>query len=177
MTLTMPETTDSFGNISLVVLTTKPTNLASIPLASITAGKNVSCHVYGDWLPTASTEKATRQRKMCQTKQTQSLGSSTWETPALQYSYIPQSVGTAGASGNEAYEALPEGATRYGVQRLGKASGSAFVAGDKIRLWPLELGPQVPGVSSEDAGGEFVINQETAFASGYDGPVDGVVAP
>lgn len=176
MTLTLPETTDSYGKISVVVLTTKPTNLASIPVASIAAGENISCHLYGDWMPTASTEKVSRQRKMCQTKITQSLGTTTWETPALQYSYVPQSVGTPGASGNEAYEALPEGAVVYAVQRLGLDSDAAYTAGEKVRVWPLELGPQVPGTSSEDAGGEFVINQETAFASGYDGPVDGILA-
>lgn len=177
MTLTMPETTDSYGQISVVVLTNKPASLASIPVASITAGENVSCHLYGDWMPTASTDKVSRQRKMCQTKIARSLGTTTWETPAFQYSYRPQSVGTAGAPGNEAYEAMPEGAVVYAVQRLGKDSRSALAAGDKIRVWPLELGPQVPGVSADDAGGEFVINQEASFASGYDSPVDGVVAP
>lgn len=174
--INLPPTTNSFGNISLVVLATKPATLASIPLSAITAGKNITCHAVGDWLPTASTEKTARSRKMCQKKTTQALGVTTHETPALVYTYNPQAIGTPGAPGNEAYEALAPGAVVYGVQRLGKAGDSAYAAGDKIRVFPLDLGPQTPGVSSEDAGGEFVINQETAFAPGFDEPVDGVIA-
>ena len=62
------------------------------------------------------------------------------------------------------------------VQRLGKSGTSDFAASDKYRLFPVELGPQIPGASAEDAGGEFVINQEISFADGYDEPVMGTVA-
>lgn len=176
MPVSSPPATGSFGNISLVVLSALPADLAAIPLSAITAGKNISCHHFGDWLPTATTEKVTAKRKMCQTKAAQRLGTTTHETPALQYSYMPQLVGTAGAPGNEAYEALPEGAVVVALQRLGKGGTTDLVATDKYRAFVLKTGPQVPGVSQEDAGGDFVINQDTAFASGYDGPVDGVVA-
>lgn len=178
MTITMPETVDSYGQLSLVVLTAKPANLASVSLATDLAAanaKNVTCHLVGDWWPTASTNKVARQRKMCQTKVTQALGTTTHETPALQYTYLPQQVGTAGAAGNEALEALPEGAQRYLLQRLGKDGKSTIAAGDKYRLFPVELGPQVPGTSAEDEGGEFVMNQELSFLPGYDSPVTGTV--
>lgn len=177
MTITMPETTDSFGNLSLVVLTSAPASLDAASLvADLASSENISCHMIGDWWPSATTNKVSRQRKMCQTQITQALGQTTHETPALVYTYNPQTVGTPGGAGNEAYEALPEGATVYLLQRLGKPGTSALAAGDAYRLFPVELGPQVPGASAEDEGGEFVINQEVSFASGYDGPVDGVVA-
>lgn len=178
MTITMPETVDSYGALSLVVLTAKPADLTAASLATdlgAANAENITCHVVGDWWPSATTNKVDRARKMCQTKVTQALGTTTHETPTLQYTYKPQSVGTAGAAGNEAYEALPEGATRYLLQRLGKDGTSAIATGDKYRLFPVELGPQIPGTSSEDEGGEFVINQEVSFASGYDGPVNGTV--
>lgn len=175
MPVSLPETFDSYGKISLVALSVKPANLAAVPLAAITAGKNISCHQYGDWLPTATTEKVSRRRKGCQRKTTQALGTTTHEVPALQYSYNPQGVGTAGAAGNEAYDALPEGATVYLVQRLGKDGDAELVATDKYRLFPVVLGPQIPGASAEDAGGEWVINQEVAFAPGYDGPIPGAI--
>ena len=176
MPVSSPPTTGSFGNISLVVLSALPANLAAIPLSAITAGKNISCHHFGDWLPTATTEKVTAKRKMCQTKAAQRMGITTHETPAFQYGYMPQSVGTAGAPGNEAYEAMPEGAVVVAIQRLGKKGTTDLVATDKYRAFVLQLGPQVPGVSQEDAAGDFVINQDSAFASGYDGPIEGVVA-
>lgn len=175
MPVLMPDTTGSYGNQSLVVLSAAPADLEAAAVAALTAGENITCHVYGDWFPSATTNKVSRQRKMCQTKVTQALGTTTHETPALQYSYMPQSVGTPGADGNEAYEALPEGATVYLVQRLGKEGKSDFVAGDKYRLFPVELGPQIPGTSADDEGGEFVINQEISFADGFDGPIDGTV--
>lgn len=176
MPVDSPPTTGSFGNISLVVLPSVPADLSSIALSAIAAGENISCHHFGDWLPTATIEKVTAKRKMCETKAGQRLGVTTHETPAFQYSYLPQAVGTAGAPGNEAYEAMPEGAVVVALQRLGKGGKTDLTAGDKYRAFVLQLGPQVPGVSQEDAAGDFVINQETAFASGYDGPIDGVVA-
>lgn len=178
MSITMPETTDSYGNLSLTVITAKPTDLAAITkttdLATANA-ENVTCHAVGDWLPTASTDKVARQRKMCQTKTTNALGTSTWDTPTLMYTYNPQAVGTVGADGNEAYEALPEGAERYLVLRLGGTGTDPLDTGDEYYIYPVKLGPQVPATSSEDAGGEFVINQDMAFISGYDGPVQGAV--
>lgn len=176
MTIVMPETTDTFGNLSLVVLSSAPADLEAATVANLTAGENITCHAVGDWWPTATTNKVSRQRKMCQTSVTQALGTTTHDTPALQYTYMPQEVGTPGASGNEAYEALPAGATVYLVQRIGKDGKSAFVAGDNYRLFPVELGPQIPGTSSEDEGGEAVINQEIAFAPGYEEPIEGIVA-
>ena len=41
-------------------------------------------------------------------------------------------------------------------------------------MYPLDLGPQIWGASADDAGGEAVVNQDVAFAPGYDGPIDGV---
>lgn len=176
MTLMMPETTGSFGSLSLVVLSTAPADAEAITSTEIAAGENISCHMVGDWFPTATTTKVARQRKMCQTNVTQALGTTTHETPALQYTYNPQTVQTPGSDGNEAYEALPEGGTVYLVQRLGKSGKSDLASGDAYRLFPVDLGPQIPGTSSEDEGGEFVINQEVSFADGFEAPVDGVIA-
>lgn len=176
MTISMPPTVKSFGNESLLVLTSLPAAPAAITSANVTAGKNITCHVVGDWYATAETNKVARQRKMCQTKVTEALGVSTWQTPDLIYTGMPQLVGTPSSPGNEAYEALPEGAIVYAVQRLGKGGKTAFVSGDKYLLWPLELGPQVWGPSADDEGGEFVLTQATAFAPGYDAPIAGTVA-
>lgn len=176
MPVILPDTTKSYGAQSLVVLTTKPTNLEAATAAEITAGENITCHMVGDWWPTAATSKVARQRKMCQTKTSTTIGETTWDTPRLMYTYNPQTIDTPGSAGNEAYEALPEGATVYLVQRLGKSGTSDVVATDNYRLIPVDLGPQVPATSADDAGGEFVIVQEVSFAEGYDAPVDGVVA-
>lgn len=173
--LQMPSTTKMFGNQSLVVLATEPTAPEAATTTEVDAGENISCHMVGDWWPTATTEKVSKQRKMCQTTTAQSLGTTTYETPALQYTYNPQTVGTPGSGGNEAYEALEPGTTVFLVQRLGKAGNTPVASGDAYRLIAVELGPRVPGTSADDAGGEAVINQEVSFAPGYDEPIDGVV--
>lgn len=177
MPVTEPPVTASLGNLSLVVLSTVPANLAAIPVSAITAGKNITCHEYGDWLPGASINKVNTKRKMCKKTTPQRLGTTTHDIPALQYSYMPQAVGTAAAPGNEAYEALPEDAIRVLVQRLGKDGETDLIATDKYRAWVVQAGPQVPGVSQEDEGGDFVINQEFGWAPGYSEPILGVVAP
>lgn len=175
MTILMPETTKSFGAQSLVVLTSEPADLAEVTPTEANAGVNISCHMIGDWWPSATTEKVARSRKMCQVKTTTSLGTTTWETPALQYTYNPQTISTPGSDGNEAYEALPQGGEVFLLQRIGVSGSTTLAADDAYRLIPVELGPQVPGVSSDDAGGEVTITQEIAFLGGYDGPIDGVI--
>lgn len=175
MTISMPATTSSFGNESLVILSALPADPAAATLIELTAGENITCHMVGDWYVPAETNKVARQRKMCQRKTTEALGVSTWQPGDLTYTYQPQEVSTPGASGNEAYEALPEGSTVYVVQRLGKSGTTLMASGDDYILWPLELGPQVPGPSADDEGGEFVMTQACAFAPGYSEGIAGTV--
>lgn len=175
MTISMPATVKSFGNETLHVLTTLPGAPAAITAAQVTAGKNITCHMVGDWYVPAETNKVARQRKMCETQTTESLGITTWQPGDLTYTYLPQLAGTPSSPGNEAYEAMPQGATVYVIQRLGKSGKTTLTTGDRYLLWPLELGPQVPGPSSDDEGGEFVITQACAFAAGYSGPIAGTL--
>lgn len=177
MTISLPETTKTFGQQSAVVLSTAPASPAAVTTAELTAGKNITMHLLGQWFPTAATDKVTRQRKMGQTKTTPSLGTTTWDAPALQYTMNPQTVGTPGSAGNEAYEALPEDAVRYLVLFTGVPGDTAPAATDAYQIIGFETGPQVRGQSADDAGAEAIVTQEIAFLEEYsDGPVDGVVA-
>lgn len=176
MTIQMPETTKTFGQQSLIVLTAAPADLDAMTPTEANAGENITCHLYGSWFPTATTEKTSTQRKMCQTKVRSQLGSTTWDAPAIQYSYNPQTIGTPGSAGNEAYEALPEGAVRYLALFTGVPGQTAPGDGDAYQLIGVRLGPQVRGASSDDAGGEAAVTQEVEFLEEYtDGPLDGVV--
>ena len=176
MSLTLPETTKSYGNQRLVVLSSVPSDIDGATITEILAGDNITCHMVGDWWPTASTEKVTRQRKMCQTRTTTTLGTTTHEVPALRYTANPQTANAPGGDGNEAFDALAEGASVFLVQILGLPGNTLPVATNKYRLFPVDLGPQVWAASADDAGGEFVITQEVSISEGYDEPVDGVVA-
>lgn len=174
--LPMPSTTSVFGKQSIVALATAPANPAAITTAELTAGENISCHIFGDWYATAETEGTSRSRKGCETQVTQAKGTTTWSTPALSYSANPQTVGTPGGDGNEAYEALEPDSVVYLVKFLGIDGKEAPGSGDAYQLFPLDLGPRVWAASTDDAGGEASINQAAFFAPGYSEPVDGVVA-
>lgn len=176
MTLQLPETTKSYGNQRLIILSAAPVSLTAVTAAEATAGDNITCHMIGDWWPTASQEKVTRQRKMCQKKTTTTLGTVTHEVPALRYTANPQTVGTPGGDGNEAYDACTPETTVYAMQILGLPGDTAAAATNAYRLFPIDLGVQVWGTSADDAGGEFIVTQEVSLAEGYDEPIEGVIA-
>ena len=177
MTLMEPETTDVFARQRYVVLSAMPADLAAITVAEINAGENISCHLYGDWWPTAETEGVTRQRKACSPQAAQGKGTTTWSLPGLSYSYNPQTVSTPGSDGNEAYEALEDDDQVVVVKLIGvdpKATVSA--AAEDYIAYPVDLGPRVEAASADDAGGEASINQAAFLQAGYSSPVRGVIA-
>jgi hypothetical protein len=177
MTLMEPETTDVFARQRYVVLASMPADLEAITVAEMAAGENISCHLFGDWWATAETEGVTRVRKACSTQAPQGKGTTTWSTPALNYSYNPQTIDTPSSAGNEAYEALPSDDQVVLVKMIGVDSkASASTAGEGYIAYPLDLGPQVESPSSDDAGAEAQITQAAFLQAGYSSPVRGVVA-
>jgi hypothetical protein len=173
--LSTPETENVFGFQSMLVLETEPDDPTETTDSEAAAGTNITCHLIGSWFPAATTEKVAAQRKMCQTKTRQKLGATTWDPPALQYTMVNQSVGTPGAPGNEAFEALPEGAVRYLELFTGIPGNAEPDDGDAYQLLGVRLGPQVRGASADDAGGESTVTQELEILAEYtDGPIDGV---
>lgn len=176
MTITMPETTKTYGAQSLLVTTAEPADHEAMTTTEAGLGKNITCHLIGSWFPTAATEKVSKQRKMCQTKVVQSLGSTTWDLTALQYTYMPQLILTPSSAGNEAYEALPEGAIRYLALFTGLPGNEARGEDDVYGLLGVRLGPQIQTQSADDAGGEATITQELEILAEFtDGPVAGVI--
>lgn len=176
MTVLPPETTKTYGQQSLVVLDTEPAETDGLTEAELAAGTNITLHVIGQWFLGATTEKVSRERKMGQTKTTQSIGQVTWEAPPLQYTFNNQTVNTPSSDGNEAFEALPEGAVRYLALFTGVPGDEEPEDGDAYELIGVRLGPQVRGQSADGAGAESTVTQELEVLPEYsDGPVDGVV--
>lgn len=176
MTISLPETTKTFGKESLVVLSAAPAVKTAVTTTEATAGENISLHIIGSLFPTATTEKVAAQRKMGQSKVRQTLGTTTWDVPALQYTVNPQTLQTSGSNGNEAYEALPEGATRYALLRIGVDGNTNLAEDDGYLIVGFKCGPQVFGESAQDAGAEATVTQEVEILAEYsDGPVLGVI--
>lgn len=176
MTLIAPETEGTFGNLRYVVLSTKPANLAAVTVAEIAAGKNITCHMSEEWWPTSDTASVTRKRKVCQTSTTDAKAETKHSLPPIQYTCVEQSIGTPGAPGNEALEAMPEDADRYILMSVGVGSLDPFAAGDTYRLFPATCGYPDTAASQDDAGGETVVNQALFYMEGYKSPIRGKVA-
>lgn len=106
MAVTLPPTTTALGNQTIIVLDTPPTNPAAPTKAQLNAGLFAQCLIYGrlNAQPTQNTGEA--PRKGCSKVSDQRLGLVTYPSFDVQYSYMPQDLGTPGADGNELYELL-----------------------------------------------------------------------
>lgn len=110
MPLIPPPTVKSLGQKSVVILTTPPAAPTGIPTAAeVNAGLFASLHIYGDFNVTPNQNTGEAPRKLGSVVQPQQFGLVTYPAVDAQYSYVPQALATAGAEGNEVYEALVPG--------------------------------------------------------------------
>ena len=159
MPVNMPPTTSSYGKQVIVVLSTPPVNPKQPTLAEINAGLFLACHIYGQMavMPEQSTGQG--PRKGCTIVVPTELGSVTYPSMVVQYSYIPQKMGTAASLGNEAVEALTQGSNKHIYIADGiDGKTSALVANDVVTHIYVELGVQRRGYTGD---GEFDKNAVT----------------
>ena len=173
MTVTMPETQKSQGYSRLVVLDTA-TNLAAIPLTTVTAGEILTCHLYGDFVSEGGENVGEGPRKMCSRKVPQEFGNTTDTITDLQYSHLPQEDDAA--PGNEARTLMTPGTTKILLEFQGMdGKGSTFVAGDSYIAHKVKLGRQRRGRTGDGEFDQFSITQSVIYADGGE-PINGVVA-
>lgn len=176
MTVLMPETTKSQGNKVVIVLTTPPANPSAPTLAELNAGLFVQCHIYGDFSGTPSQNVGEGPRKMCTRVVPQQLGNVTYQIADWQYSYVPQQMGTPGAAGNEAIEALAPGTDVYVYEGPGIDGGSGAVAsGDVVNQYHLDCGVQRRGQTGDGEFDEFSVTQSFVMSNGEEPIFDYVV--
>lgn len=115
--LPMPPTVKSQGNTLYVIHTTPPAAGTGIPTTvEVNAALNAGCYIYGD-LDLAVTENTGEgPRKACARVVQTEAGNTNFPPIEVQYSYVPQELGTPGSDGNELYEALePESTVTLSV--------------------------------------------------------------
>lgn len=172
----MPETVKSQGNKILIVLTTPPAAPAAPTLAELNAGLFVQCHLYGDFSGTPNQNVGEGPRKMCSRVQPQQLGNVTYQIADIQYSYVPQELGTPGADGNEAIEALTPGTDVYVYEGAGiDGKTGAVVAGDVLNAYHLDCGEQRRGQTGDGEYDEFSVTQSFVMSNGESPDFDYVV--
>lgn len=152
----LPATETSLGKRVVCVLTTPPASPSEPTLAELNAGLFGQCHIYGNLAVQPTQNTGEGPTKLCSKDAETRLGRVTWPPLEVQYSYIPQDLGTPGADGNELYEALAPDSEVYvyiadGLD--GEATGQ-FASGDVVNFGFLcDVGEYGDGGSTGD--GEF----------------------
>lgn len=105
MPISMPPTEKSLGRKVVVFLDTPPAAGSGIPtLVEVNAGLQASLHLYTPFNVQPNQNTGSGPRKLGAKTVPQENGTVTYPAVDVQGSYLPQSLGTPGAVGNEVYE-------------------------------------------------------------------------
>lgn len=125
-------------------------------------GFNLSCSVFGEQEGlTASTEKVTLPRRLCETVTYETNGPTAFTMADLVVSFDPQSA--PASAGKKAWETMTDNLAGFLVQRLGKAGTGVFVATDYVNVVPVQLGVKVPTKTSNGPDGVVAFTQAVAI--------------
>lgn len=160
---TKPTLVKAFGNESwsfLIAIASKSAPTA-VELEAAT-GFNLSCSLFGeqDGL-TATTEKVTLPRRLCETVTFESNGPTSYAMADLMVSFDPQ--GAPASAGKKAWETMVDNATGFLVQRLGKVGTGVFVTGDYVNVVPVQLAVKTPTKTGTGADGVVAFNQAVSI--------------
>lgn len=152
--LTLAFGTDGWGFVLAVA------NIAAPTLVELNAvsGFSLSCSVFGDQGGvTASTEKVTLTRLLCETVQYQVNGATTFEMAELMVSFNPQ--GATASAGVKAWETMTDGLAGFLWQRQGVVATTDLASGQFVNIIPIQLGTKNPTKTSTGADGVFAFTQ------------------
>jgi hypothetical protein len=154
MPISLPPTEKSLGRKVVVFLTTPPAAGSGIPtLAEVNAGLQASLHLYTPFNVTPTQNTGEGPRKLGSKFVPQENGVTTYPAVEIEYSYLPQELGTPGTAGNEVYEALEPGEQLTAVVLNGiDGDKDPLVAGDIADVYLVEAGVRRKG---ETGDGEF----------------------
>ena len=119
-------------NIKIAMLTSVPTDLSAIPLATLTAAKDVSCLLAASGTRFSATASETiADPATCESANTHVFGASNYEASASPFWYLDATTGKYAAADNAAYEALRQKGSRVVfVLREGPRYDVAWATGD-----------------------------------------------
>lgn len=158
MTIEIPESVLAEGNVKAVWVPT----LASVTVAVLNAGVDISCYLMPDWDGPTATQNTGESRRFCSRESFQRLGRKTWSIPPLMYTYKPQD---AGDDANAVYDALAEGNEGFLVVGYGIEPESAFAAADLVDVFPAECGVQVKNARGADEFAPLTVTQTLAVTN------------
>lgn len=149
---------ESWGFLVAVADKSAPT---AIELEAAT-GFNLSCSVFGEQEGiTATTEKVTLPRLLCETTTYESNGPTSYAMADLMVSFDPQSA--PASAGKKAWETMVDNANGFLVHRLGKTSTAVFAAGDYVNIIPVQLATKTVVKTSNAPDGVAAFNQAVSI--------------
>lgn len=159
MTVDFPEATPSLNNLSIVAMVGNVTTPASIPLATWTAGLNLTGYLR-PFVPSASTNTGSAPDRLYQPLTLPQEGRTQLEAFALRYIYGPQEDSAADV--NKAMTLLAPGSIiTLGIRRGLDPVLDAAAAGQQIETWLVQMGKrQNRSTSGDDDFAEFEIEQQ-----------------
>ncbi|MFE6645660.1 hypothetical protein ACFVJS_03795 [Nocardioides sp. NPDC057772] len=108
--LPMPPAEKAYGNVLYKILTAAPAAASGIPtLVEVNAGLSAGLYMYGDPSLRPNQNTGEGPRRVAAKAVPTEFGTVTYPPVDVQISFKPQELGTPGADGNEAYEALEIG--------------------------------------------------------------------
>ena len=141
---------DSWAFVPAIADPTAPTT------AEVTAatGFNLSCTLFGEQEGlSATTEKVTLPRRLCETETFESNGPTNYSMADLMVSFDPQAA--SGEDGKKAWEAMDDNANGFLVRRQGVTATTDFAVGEFVDVVPVQLGIKVPTKTGTGADGVY----------------------
>ncbi len=120
----------------LAVLTS--TTAPAITELNAASGVDLSCYLTADGLTTGNDEQAITDDRLCSTQTFEKPGRFS-DSLELMYVYQPQ---LPAAADNKAYSTLVRATTGFVVIRWGKLYSSAYIATDRVNVYPAQCGIQ-----------------------------------
>lgn len=160
---TKPALVSAFGTESWIwVIAVANKSAPTAAEVEAATGWNISCNLFGEQEGfTATTEKVTLPRRLCETVTFESNGPTSFSAPDLMLSFSPQ--GAPASAGKKAWEALVDGASGFLIRRQGATATTVVTAGQFVDVVPAQLGVKVPTKTSNGADGVYSFTQAVAI--------------
>ena len=178
MPISLPPTAKALGRKVVVFLDTPPAAPSGIPTTvEVTAAMFGSLHLYTPFNVQPSQNTGEGPRKLGAESAPTELGLVNFPAVDVQYSYLPQELGTPGAVGNELYELLVPG-SQVTVVVLNDLPGdsSSVAAGDVADVYLMKCGVRRKGETDDSEYGQFSVSQSLIVVGGEPVAEDHVLA-
>jgi len=142
MPTTVPSGFVADASLRVWFVTTLANPAAPSVSTEINAGStvDVTCYLTNGFNPDAAVATISDDR-LCLAVVLEDKGVTTWTLADLEYIWDPQ---TPASVSNKAFAGMPEDGTGYFVARYGVNVDTAPAAAQKVYVFPVKMGPQVP---------------------------------